>query len=55
MHVSSGRANETDRSHADFITIEDYENALKFANDDFDIMLECKEKDISLLKLLENK
>ncbi|MFZ5353231.1 MAG: UV DNA damage repair endonuclease UvsE [Bacillota bacterium] len=51
LHLSTGKEFRTDRRHADFISEEDYKLALDFAGSDFDIMLECKEKDIALLKL----
>lgn len=54
MHLSSGKTSFTDRHHADYITLEDYNNTLKFAGDDFDIMLECKQKELALLKLREH-
>ncbi len=53
LHLSSGRAYDTDRSHADYITPEDYKMATDFAGNDFDIMLECKEKDLALLRLVK--
>jgi UV DNA damage endonuclease len=51
MHLSSGKTGFTDRHHGDYINEEDYINALKFAGDDFDIMLECKQKELALLKI----
>ena len=53
MHLSSGKTGFLDRHHADYISEEDYSNALKFAGDEFDIMLECKQKELALLKLRE--
>lgn len=55
MHLSSGKTNFTDRHHADYIRQIDYETALKFAKDDFDIMLECKQKELALLRLREDE
>lgn len=55
MHLSSGKTNFTDRHHADYIRQVDYEAALKFAKDDFDIMLECKQKELALLRLREDE
>ncbi len=55
MHLSSGKTNFIDRHHADYINKVDYEAALKFAEDDFDIMLECKQKELALLRLRDNK
>ena len=51
LHLSSGKKSPTDRDHSDFITPEDYLAALEFAKEDFDIMIEAKEKDLALLKL----
>lgn len=58
MHLSSGKTGFADRHHADFINEQDYLNALAFAENDFDIMVESKQKDLSVLKLMsreENK
>ncbi|MDF2521957.1 MAG: damage endonuclease UvdE [Clostridia bacterium] len=55
MHLSSGKTAFTDPHHADFITQIDYKTALEFAKDDFDIMLECKQKELALLKLREGE
>jgi UV DNA damage endonuclease len=53
MHLSSGKTGFVDRHHADYINEADYINALKFAGDEFDIMLECKQKELALLKIRE--
>jgi len=53
MHLSSGKASFTDRHHGDYINDADYESALKFAGEDFDIMLECKQKELALLRIRE--
>lgn len=53
MHLSTGKTGFTDRHHADYIAIEDYKSAIEFAGEDFDIMLECKQKELALLKLRE--
>ncbi|MDF2840733.1 MAG: damage endonuclease UvdE [Clostridia bacterium] len=53
MHLSSGKTGFTDKHHADYITDEDYARALQFAGDDFDIMLECKQKELALLQIRE--
>ena len=53
MHLSSGKTGFTDRHHSDFINQEDYIKALEFAGDEFDIMLECKQKELALLKIRE--
>jgi UV DNA damage endonuclease len=53
MHLSSGKTAFTDRHHADYINQVDFETALSFAGNDFDIMLECKQKELALLRLRE--
>lgn len=53
MHLSSGKTSFTDRHHADYINEEDYVKALEFAGDEYDIMLECKQKELALLKIRE--
>lgn len=56
LHFSSPKEHEKDRRHADFIDANEFVNFLEFAknlNRDFDIMLECKEKDVALFKLVE--
>ena len=53
MHLSSGKTGFIDRHHADYINDEDYIKALKFAGDEFDIMLECKQKELALLRIRE--
>lgn len=55
MHLSSGKTGFTDRHHADYINKEDYLKALEFAGDDFDIMVECKQKDLGVLQLKDIK
>ena len=57
IHFSSPRDGETDRKHADYINVNDFTEFLeksKILNVDFDVMLECKEKDIALFKLLDD-
>lgn len=54
MHLSSGKTSFTDRHHADYINEEDYITALEFAGNEFDIMLECKQKELALLKIRES-
>lgn len=51
MHLSSGKTDFTDRHHADFINQQDYSKALEFAGKEFDIMVECKQKDLGVLQL----
>lgn len=53
VHLSSGRSCPTDRHHSDFIDFEDYKKTIELVKDDFDIMLECKEKDLALLGIME--
>jgi len=53
IHLSSGRTCPTDRHHSDFIDYEDYKKAVELVKDDFDIMLECKEKDLAVLDIME--
>ena len=61
MHFSSPKDRDlegkVDRKHADFIDPIDFINfleVLKIFDKDVDIMLECKEKDIALFKLVED-
>lgn len=55
MHISSQKNKKEFRSHNDYINIEDFINLLdkiKYINKDIDIMIEAKEKDIALFKLI---
>lgn len=55
MHISSKKNNKEFRSHHDYIDIEDFielTNILKKQNIDIDIMIEAKQKDIALFKLI---
>lgn len=61
MHFSSPKdkslEGKVDKKHADFIDSIDFINfieLLKLFNKDIDIMLECKEKDIALFKLIDD-
>lgn len=57
LHFSSPKTWEKDRKHADFINPNDFVNFLeniKTFNTDIDIMLECKEKDLALFKLVSD-
>ena len=57
LHFSSPRNGGIDRKHADFINPFDFINFLETAkrfNRDFDMMLECKEKDVALFKLAQD-
>lgn len=51
-HLSTGKTSVTDRAHADDISLEDYMNAIQITKGKFDIMLECKNKQLGLKKLL---
>ncbi len=53
VHLSSGKSCPTDRHHGDFIDFDDYKHAVELVKDDFDIMMECKEKDLAVLKIME--
>jgi len=50
-HLSSGRSHLKDRAHADYITNEDYEHALKITRGNWDIMCETKTKDLSIIEI----
>ena len=57
LHFSSPKNGEKDRKHSDFINAKDFVNFLenvKSFNTDIDIMLECKEKDLALFKLVDD-
>ena len=57
LHFSSPRNGEGDRKHSDFINPKEFIefiNKTRSFNRDFDVMLECKEKDIALIKLVED-
>ncbi|WP_455544394.1 UV DNA damage repair endonuclease UvsE [Intestinibacter sp.] len=57
IHFSSPKDGEFDRKHADYIDASDFIVFLeksKAVNIDFDVMLECKEKDIALFKLVDD-
>ena len=54
IHFSSPREFVNDRKHADYIDANDFVDFLekvKYLDRDFDVMLECKEKDLALYKL----
>ncbi|MGE5605912.1 MAG: UV DNA damage repair endonuclease UvsE [Bacteroidota bacterium] len=56
VHLSSPRSEKDPRSHADYIatdTAVEFINLAREINRDFDIMLEAKQKDLALLKLVE--
>lgn len=57
IHFSSPKDGELDRKHADYIYADDFINFIensRVLNTDFDVMLECKEKDIALFKLVDD-
>ena len=55
IHLSSSKTKKEFRSHNDYINIEDFINLLKIIQNqkkDIDIMIEAKEKDFALFKLI---
>lgn len=57
IHVSSPREFETDRRHADFIEVEDmlrFLDLIKPLNQDIDVMIEAKQKDLALHRLVHD-
>ncbi|MGN0145099.1 MAG: UV DNA damage repair endonuclease UvsE [Clostridium sp.] len=57
IHFSSPREYENDRKHADYINAEEFVEFIekvKIFDRDFDVMLECKQKDTALYKLTED-
>jgi UV DNA damage endonuclease len=57
FHFSSPRESEKDRKHADFINASDFIDFIEICkplNKNIDIMLEAKQKDISLFKLVDD-
>lgn len=57
LHFSSPREYENDRKHADYINANDFVKFVekaKVLDRDFDVMLECKQKDEALYKLAED-
>lgn len=56
VHISSPKSDQAFRSHADFISLEFSLPFLKMAkelNQDFDIMIEAKQKNLAMHKLIE--
>lgn len=56
VHISSPKSDQAFRSHADFISLEFILPFLKMAkelNQDFDIMIEAKQKNLAMHKLIE--
>ncbi|MFR0045132.1 MAG: UV DNA damage repair endonuclease UvsE [Clostridium butyricum] len=57
IHFSSPREYENDRKHADYIDVKEFVKFIESAKSidrDFDVMLECKQKDEALYKLSED-
>lgn len=58
IHFSSPKEFENDRKHADFIDVNSFSNFLdmskKAVNRDFDVMIEAKQKDLAVIKLMED-
>lgn len=58
IHFSSPREFEKDRKHADFIEVNSFIDFLllakKTVNRDFDVMIEAKQKDVALFKLMQD-
>lgn len=55
IHVSSPKEFETDRRHADFIEVDDilrFLDLIKPLNQDIDVMIEAKQKDLALHRLV---
>ena len=55
VHLSSPKSKKEYRSHNDYINIDDFiefHNKIRSINIDFDIMIEAKEKDFALFKLI---
>ncbi|MBS4208718.1 UV DNA damage repair endonuclease UvsE [Bacillus sp. FJAT-50079] len=56
VHLSSPKSDQAYRSHADYVSLEYILPFLKMAkviNRDFDIMIEAKQKNLAMLKLIE--
>ena len=56
VHLSSPKTNQAFRSHADFVSFDFILPFLKMAKEldrDFDIMIEAKQKNLAMLKLIE--
>lgn len=57
IHISSPKDGEKDRKHADYIYAEDFVKFLEICkqfNRDIDVMIEAKQKDLALYKLVED-
>ena len=56
VHISSPKSDQTYRSHADFVSLDFVLPFLKMAkelNQDFDIMIEAKQKNLAMQRLVE--
>ena len=56
VHISSPKSDQAYRSHADFVSLDFVLPFLKMAkelNQDFDIMIEAKQKNLAMQKLVE--
>ncbi|MFJ7726194.1 UV DNA damage repair endonuclease UvsE [Neobacillus sp. NPDC097160] len=56
VHISSPKSDQAYRSHADFVSLDFILPFLKMAkvlNEDFDIMIEAKQKNLAMLQLIE--
>ena len=57
VHLSSPKSEKTFRSHADFVSLDfirPFLNIAKELNQDFDVMIEAKQKDLAMQKLVED-
>ena len=57
IHISSPKSEKDFRSHADYVDLEDFLPFLEAAreiNVDLDVMIEAKQKDLAMFKLLED-
>lgn len=56
IHVSSPKGTKNARAHADYINVDEFVGFLDIAkqyNQDFDVMIEAKQKDLALLSLMK--
>lgn len=57
IHVSSPKSGEKDRRHADYIEVEDFIRFIEMCKPlkrDIDVMIEAKQKDLALYKLVQD-
>jgi UV DNA damage endonuclease len=50
-HLSTGKLHKKDRSHSDYISIDDFNYVRDLVGDRFDIMVEAKAKELAILEL----